>query len=85
MRKTNKIVLQHYLTFDMQESQREPNTIFVLDGGALLHPVEQLPKGTYKNVVAQNLGYVKNKFGPSSIVFDGYNAGPPIKNHEHQR
>ena len=71
--------------FDIQESQREPNTIFVLDGGALLHPVKRLPKVTYKNVVAQYLGYVKNKFGPSSIVFDGYNAGPSIKNHEHQR
>ena len=35
MRKTNKAVLKHYLTSD---------TMFVLDGGALLHRVKWLPK-----------------------------------------
>ena len=39
---------------------------------------------TYKDVVAQYLGYVKNKFGQSNINFDGYNADPSIKDHEHQ-
>ena len=28
---------------------------------------------------------MKNKFGPSSIVFDGCNAGPSIEDHEHQK
>ena len=36
-------------------------------------------------MVVQYLGYVKNKFRPSYIVFDGYNAGPSIKDHEHQQ
>ena len=85
MRKTDKAVLKHCLTPDIQESQAAPNTMFILDGGALLHRVKWLPEVTYKDVVAQYLGYVKNKFGPSSIVFDVYHAGPSIKNHEHQR
>ena len=62
MRKTNKAVLKHYLTSDIQESQSAPNTMFVLDGGGVLHRVKWLPKVTYKDVVAQYLVYVKNKF-----------------------
>lgn len=85
MRKTNKAVLKHYLTCNIRESQPAPNTMFVLEGGALFHRVKWLPKMTYKDVVAQYLGYMKNKFGPSSIVFDGYSAGPSIKDLEHQR
>ena len=85
MRKTNKAVLKHYLTFDIQESHPAPNSMFVQDGVALLHRVKWLTKVTYKDVVAQYLGYVKNKSGQSNINFDGYNADPSIKDHEHQR
>ena len=83
MRKTNKAVLKHYLTSDIEKSQPAPSMMFVLDGGALLYQVKWFPKVTYKDVVAQYLG--SDKFGPSGIVFYGYNAGPSIKDNQYQR
>ena len=82
MGKTNKVVLKHYLTSDIQEYQPAPNKMFVLGGGVLLR---WFPKRTYKDVVVKYLRYVKNKFELSSIVFDGYKAGLCIMDHKHQR
>ena len=52
-----------------------PNTKYVLDGGALLHRIPW-PKGspTYKEVCMTYCDYVKRKYGDALIVFDGYES-----------
>ena len=40
---------------------------------------------TYKEIAKQYVCRVRGKYGKSCIVFDGYEQGPSIKDHEHQR
>ena len=42
-------------------------------------------KATYKDVAKQYVRYVRSKYRQTCIVFDGYQQGPSIKDHEHQR
>ena len=42
-------------------------------------------KTTYKEIAMQYVRYVQAKYGYACIIFDGYNQGPSIKDHEHQR
>ena len=58
---------------------------YVLDGGALIHKVKWMKKGTYLDIVKQYVGFVRAKYGRCYIVFDGYRQGPSIKDHEHER
>src|SRR5271165_3364301 len=63
------------------------NAAYVLDGGALLHRVRWLKNSTYGSVAEQYLQYVVKRHVAShvSVVFDGYDSGPAIKDHEHMR
>ena len=47
--------------------------------------VKWAEKKTYKDIAEQFVNYVRTKFGHSCVVFDGYEQGPSIKDHEHQR
>jgi len=58
--------------------------MFVLDGGSLLHKVKWPKVGTYHDTVMCYVRYVRSHFGSqATIVFDGYNSGSSIKDHEH--
>jgi len=40
---------------------------------------------SYQEVAKQYVFYVQGKYGESCVVFDGYEQGPLIKDHEHLR
>ena len=40
---------------------------------------------TYQDIAEQYVCHVGEKYGESCIVFDGYEQGPSLKDHEHQR
>jgi hypothetical protein len=66
--------------------QRQANHDIVIDGGALLHRVKWAKNETYHSIVLQYMSYVRSKYGECCcICFDGYEQGPSIKDHEHQR
>lgn len=50
-----KAVLKYHLTTDVPESQASNDTMFVLDGGALLHQVMWFIRVTNSEVIAQYL------------------------------
>ena len=69
----------------MNVSEHKRQAKHVLDGGALLHRVKWEKKMTYKEIAKQYVCRVRGKYGKSCIVFYGYEQGPSIKDHEHQR
>ena len=73
------------LTSSVDSSEHRRQVMHVLDGGALLHRVKWGNKMTYQEVSKQYASYVRGKYGESCIVFDGYEQGPSLKNHEHLR
>ena len=42
-------------------------------------------RSTFETIISVYAKYVGAKYGSSSIVFDGYDNGPHIKDHEHKR
>ena len=78
LRKTDKAQLSKGL-----KNLVEPSAI--LDGGALIHKVKRIKKGTYLDIVKQYVNYVHAKYGSYCIVFDGYRQRPSIKDHEYER
>jgi len=85
MRKPNKAQLGRELIKE-SEILRESNenTIYVLDGGALLHRVFWNLPATYTKIMEQYCTYISKKYGNHvHIVFDGYKSS--IKDQEHQR
>ena len=85
MRKTNKVQLAKALKQGVQPCEQYAQAFHVLDGGSLLHRVKWAQKTTYKEIAMQYVRYVQAKYGYACIIFDGYNQGPSIKDHEHQR
>ena len=85
MRKANKAMLKKAITQNIEPSEENPYTMYVIDGGALLHKVKWIPNSTYLQVADQYLTYVRTKYGRACVVFDGYEAGPSTKDHEHIR
>lgn len=85
MRKPNKAQLGKELVKDSEIlSESSEGTIYVLDGGALLHRVFWNVPATYSNIMEQYCTYISRKYGNHvHIVFDGYKSS--IKDHEHQR
>ena len=50
-----------------------PNSIFVIDGGHLLHQLDWQNDCTYGDVIASYTDYVSRRYGAFSFVcFDGY-------------
>ncbi len=85
MRKTEKAQLAKALKKAVQPCERNMQAFHVLDGGSLIHRVKWAKKATYKDIAMQYVSYVQTKYGNVCIVFDGYDQGPSIKDHEHQR
>ena len=84
MRKTPKSQLAKAVANNVQPCEHNVQATHVIDGGALIHKVKWPKKATYKDIAQQYVSYVRAKYGASSIVFDGYEQGPSIKDHEHQ-
>ena len=61
------------------------NKIHVVDGGWLLHQLKWTRGSTIKAIVATYVNYITSKFKNCTIVFDGYEEEPSIKDHEHMR
>ena len=58
---------------------------YVLDGGCLLH---RLPwkKGDSYNAIAESYAdFIVRHYRQATVVFDGYDEGPSIKDNTHQR
>ena len=68
-------------------SQAQPshNFKYVLDGGALLHRITWQIGDTYEKISQDYSNYVTKKYGQAVVVFDGYHAGPSMKDSTHQR
>jgi hypothetical protein len=58
---------------------------YVLDGGALLHRVPWQRGETFANVCQRYVKYCISKYGKATVVFDGYDQGPDIKDVTHKR
>ena len=84
MRKTAKSQLAKALTNNVKPCEQNIQAKYVIDGGALIHKVKWSKKATYKDIAQQYVSYVRTKYGTSCIVFDGYEQGPSIKDHEYQ-
>ena len=63
---------------------KEIDSIFVIDGNALLHRVVWYIAGSYGEILRQYERHIEFNYGECIIVFDGYLAGPSMKDHEHQ-
>ena len=58
---------------------------YVIDGGHLLRRVVWDKQSTYQEIIHKYINYVESHYGKCSVVFDGYQDGPSIKDHEHFR
>ena len=59
---------------------------YVLDGECLLHRVVWPKNRTYLEVEDSYLHYIRRRYTTKCVVvFDGYENGPSIKDHEHTR
>ena len=85
MRKPNKSDLAKFITYEVEYLDNLPQSKIVIDGGALLHRVKWKKSSTYSEIFVQYANYLINKYGVCTIVFDGYDSGPSIKDHEHIR
>jgi len=87
MRKTNKSLLAHHLR-GLADTIKTPaqTESWVIDGGYLLHKVKWKPGSTFGHVIEQYALYVQQHFANDvTVVFDGYESRPSIKDHEHLR
>jgi hypothetical protein len=86
VRKPNKAALYKDLCKDKICASVPCNVTFVVDAGCLLHRVTWQRGSSVSDIIQLYLNYVTHRFSASAvIVFDGYNKGPEIKDHEHLR
>src|SRR6218665_2542851 len=87
MRKINKNVLGLLLKSRVEpKSQFPQNSMFVMDGGYLLHAVIWPPDATYDKICNSYVSYVRHHFGSNTVVvFDGYKRSNSTKAPEQQR
>jgi hypothetical protein len=90
-RQANKPALADAIWNELDSSQ-SPSTLphqayeFVLDGGALLHRVPWHSGLTYDAVCDLYIKYIRRRYaGKVTIVFDGYDDIPSIKDCTHMR
>ena len=58
---------------------------YVTDEGYLLHRDVWDKQSTYQEIIQKYTNYVESDYGKSSIIFDGYQDGPSMKDHEQAR
>jgi hypothetical protein len=86
MRKPDKPALYKEFTKTLTSQSLPLHSKYVVDGGCLLHRVRWSRGTTAGDIMKLYVRFVKGRFGLSSIVvFDGYNCGPTLKDHEHLR
>lgn len=87
MRKTSKRVLGQLLKSKVEPQTEFPEkSIFVIDGGYLLHAVVWPPNSTYGEVCQAYVSFIQNHFGVDTlVVFDGYDSKNSTKIAEQQR
>ena len=83
MRKPKKATFRNTLV--TKKVDIDPNSLHILDGGALLHKVRWPTSFTFEDVCKLYVDQITSKHGISTIVFDGYSDTPSTKDHEHVR
>ena len=57
----------------------------VLDVGSLLHCLKWKERSTYSSIPDDYASFTVENYGRGTVVFDGYEVGPSIKDCVHQR
>ena len=85
MRKATKSMLANFITRNIHSVQNYLFPVYIIDGGALLHKVKwSTNNADVQHILDQYSSYLR-KYGVCCVVFDGYESGPSIKDHEHKR
>ena len=86
-RKPDKPSLRKALMKDedaVTKDQLDADSIFVVDGGALLHRVRWMKGTTFEELCENYVQYVRKHYKTCAVVFDGYGV-PSTKSDEHLR
>lgn len=87
MRKPDKPSLRKALMKDedvVTKDQLDANSIFVVDGGVLLHRVRWMKGTTFDELCENFVQYVRKYYKTCTVVFDGYGV-PRTKSDKHLR
>lgn len=83
MLKASKSKLAKALKKYVLSKTYKSNQLFhVLNGGSVLHKVKWLSNNSYQSIADQYSKYIKQKYGKACLVFDDYDNGLYIKDHE---
>ena len=89
LRQADKPQLAHAISDFASDAMldSEPRTdSFVLDGGSLLQRLQWMHGETYGEIVRKYSNFILQQYGErATIVFDGYENGPSIKDNAHCR
>lgn len=84
MRKANKSSLATALwSPSMAADLSVENSVYVLDGGALLHRIPWTMGTTWEDICNTYTRYVTGKYDKAVVVFDGYSDAPSTKDCAH--
>ena len=85
MRKPNKSDLASFLLKNIPSEFPPSNSLYVADGGMLLHPLKWKKRDTFLEIAEEYRKLTCERYGCCTVVFDGYGNGPSIKDREHTR
>jgi hypothetical protein len=85
MRKPDKACLHQDFVKGMTDAAKPHTLTYIVDGGFLLHRVRWSPTMNDSDVIPLFIKYVTSFGLCVSVVFDGYETGPSIKDQEHAR
>ena len=92
LRKAEKPQLAHAIVDHCKKELNEaiidtkPETEhYILDGGSLLHRLPWKKGATYGMIAQTYADFTIHNYGLATVVFDGYEGGPSIKDNTHQR
>ena len=87
MRKADKASLRRAIMSDDEavgKEQIDKNSLYVIDGGALLHRVRWIKDSTSNALAQLYVSYVRRHYGSAHVIFDGYKYAT-TKSNEHIR
>ena len=92
LRKADKPQLAHavveYCSILPDEAIKDSKPIvqhYVIDGGSLLHRLQWKKGETYGAIANTYARFICYHYGKATVIFDGYEGGPSIKDNTHQR
>ena len=87
MSESNKSSLARYLRKELPPMEENPpdGVRYVIDGGAMLQRIFWPLGKTWNEICELCVQYVQRKYGPATVVFDGYLSGPNTKDPTHMR